>query len=371
MNRWKKSSLLYGLCYPILSGSVTYLLLLLAFNRVTELSETIFKAEWIVCIVVSYIWNTSIIFFSRWTKHKLDEMEVISEKIFFHAIGTVLGSVLVIGLGISAYFYGLIGYSSFSSFSSEMYVFQGLYIFQTLLYECAFWGNHLIKMSNDEAQLEEKKRTNFINEEMKAFAEDAHLPFLYETLETIIGLSYKNPDEAEEYAEKLAKVYRNNLQSRKEEFIPIAQAFQLTKDVSELLKTSRSGGLNARFEECDKHSQLLFPPMVLPRILVGIAADYIASPLQPLEIKFSIKEDQLVMIAHSCNEKIDHQNSLMQVMDSVKNTLDHYTKIPIQRIQKENEYYIILPAFTSNDNAWQSKAEVNIQPNDQTLFKNS
>ncbi|OHX63818.1 sensor histidine kinase [Flammeovirga pacifica] len=371
MNRWIRSSLFYGVFYPILSGSITYLLLLLAFNRVTELSETIFKAEWIVCILISYLWNTFIIFFSKWMRQRLSVIDSVLEQIVFHAIGAVVGSALVIGLILSIYFYGLFDYSSFSSFSTEMYVFQGLFIFQTLLFECAFWGNHLIKLSNEEARLEEQKRTAFINDEMKAFAEDAHLPFLYETLETIIGLAHKDPDAAEEYAEKLAKVYRNNLQSRKEEFITITQAFALTNEVAELLTISRSGGIHTTFDIHQKDDQLLFPPMLLPRILVAIATDYIASPLQPLSVCFSIKDDQLVMIAHSCNEKIEHDNALGHVINSVQDTLHHYTKIPVQRIQKDNQYLIILPAFKSIDNAWQSKANVNIQPNDQSLFKKS
>ncbi|WP_281616356.1 histidine kinase [Flammeovirga sp. SubArs3] len=366
---WKNKSTLYSIFYPIIGGSITYLLLLMAFNRVNELSESIFKAEWIICIFFAYLWNTSVVLLSKYIGKEIRILSNISEQIFYHVLGVILGSSLVLAIIISAYFYYLIDYSNFSSFSTEMYVFQGLFLFQTILYECTWWGNRLIELRNEEFSKQEIQRTEFISKEMRLFAEDANLPLLYETLETIIGLAYKDPDEAELYAERLAKVYRNTIQSRKEEFISLKEAFSITEEVGKLLQQSRSGGMKTSFSLNDKEAELLFPPIILPRLLVSIATDYIATPIQPLELNFYVENDALVVVAHSCNEKIENPDSLTEVIKSLEETLRIYTKTPIQRIKKGNQYLIKLPAFEADHESWKSDPNASVQPGDQSLFK--
>ncbi|MBB6463285.1 histidine kinase [Flammeovirga kamogawensis] len=366
----KKSSVYYKIFYPILSGSITYFLLLMAFNRIGELEESYFRTEWVVCIIISYFWNFSVLWSASFIGKKIAILSNIYEQIAYHSLGVLLSSILSIGTVLSVYFYYLIGYTRFENFTTEMYVFQGLFIFQTLLFECAWWGNRLIELKNKSIREEEKKRTAYISKEMRLFAEDANLPLLYETLETLIGLAYKDADKAEEYAEKLAKVYRNTINNRKEEFVSVEDAIKNVKSVVELLSDARSGGISASYKlPSDLSSSLVLPPVLLTRLIVAIANDNIASNLQPLDISITIEEDALLVVAHSFNPKLDRPKALPEVMDSLEETFRLYTKIPVLSIKKGKEYIIKLPAFQVENKAWKSDKKAEITTQDQSIFK--
>lgn len=367
---WNRSAIYYRLLFPILSGSLTYFLLLLAFNRIGELNESYFRAEWLFSIVFAYFWNFSVIFSSSYIEKRIKFIQSISERITYHVIGVSFSSVFVIGLVVYAYFYFLIGYSNIDNFSSEMYVFQGLFLFQTFIFECAWWGAKLIELKNETINKEEHKRAEYISKEMRLFAEDANLPLLYETLETLIGLAYKNPDEAEEYAERLAKVYRNTINNRKEEFVSVFDALATTKDVLQLLGDARSGGIRCDFKIDKKLAQeLVIPPVVVSRLVVAIASDHIATPIQPLEIQFFIEDESLLVVAHSCNEKIDKPNAMYDVINSLEETFRLYTKTPILRIKKGKECHIKLPTFQVENKNWKKDGMAQVTTKDQSIFQ--
>ncbi|KXX71000.1 histidine kinase [Flammeovirga sp. SJP92] len=367
---WNKSAVYYRIFYPFFSGSVTYFLLLLVFNRIGELSDSYFRAEWLVCIVFAYFWNTTVLVSSRFIGKKIKFISSITEQVTYHVIGVAICSSIVIGIVIYLYFYYLIGYTSIENFLSEMYVLQGLFLFQTFIYECAWWGATLIELKNETINKEEDRRAAYISKEMRLFAEDANLPLLYETLETLIGLAYKNPDHAEDYAEKLAKVYRNTINNRKEEFVSIKEAVKTTKDVVQLLTDARSGGLTADFDIDEKLSEeLVIPPVILSRLVVAIASDHIATPIQPLHLKFYIEDEALLVVAHSCNEKIDKPGSMNEIMQSLEETFRIYTKTPILRIKKGKECLIKLPAFQVENENWKKDGDAQVSTGDQSLFQ--
>lgn len=119
--------------------------------------------------------------------------------------------------------------------------------------------------------------------------------FLFNSLNTLSSLISAAPEEAEDFVEDLARIYRYMLQAAKTELIPLQTELDFLKVYIRLLKVRYQEGLSVIQPE-HVPAELMLPPLAL-QILVDNAIQYnVLSAARPLVIRIELTEPRSLRV---------------------------------------------------------------------------
>nr|WP_320119408.1 histidine kinase [uncultured Marinifilum sp.] len=215
------NNVLYRILIPPVVSVLVYLLMLLVFDRLSEISNNFSPEELFFLMFVTFFLFESYRFWIR----KIENIGYLENRLLVRSLilyaGSLLITFIVVFLCISLYYRYFIGLSNFSAeFTSFFIVFVLLGILFHLFYLSILF---LDRQSSLILKKEEINRQN-IEFELEVFKNKLNPEFLYESLESLICMIRKNDVEyAEEYIDNLALFYRKIIGSRYSEIVCLNQ----------------------------------------------------------------------------------------------------------------------------------------------------
>ncbi len=216
---------------PIFSGVIVYLLILLLNNDVEQLQEQFLGEELYVCIGLSYIVQEFsrllLLLFKRIFKGKTSLPNLILQ-----GFVSLASSIGLVTLSVWLYYKYVVG---FSATPDDIFMFNSVFAVITLIYILLFVSHQYLYKINTERLQQEEIFKQSIEEDFRQFERGINPHLLFESLEALITLMYKDTEKAEDFIDSLASIYRYVLSNKDKQLISYQEEFQHLKQLESLL----------------------------------------------------------------------------------------------------------------------------------------
>ena len=336
MNKYFIHNAFFRLGSAPVFGVMVYLLIILINNTVEDVNEIFNNLELYVCIGLSYIVFESMRLVIWVSQNGLKEPSIQS-RIAYQVFLTLLVSLTLVGISISAYFRWVIG---FSIGNSELNLFLLIFGATGLLYNTLYFSQfYLFRENKSKIELEQTLQDN-LESEFLSFRNEVNPDLLYESLESLILTLHQNVDKADEFIDYLASIYRYSIVNRNKELINIEDELRALDHLVHILNFKFSGQI--QITSSVNESDIYLIPGSLLVSLDAVVRNTLISENVPLNVRLDIEDDYLVM-SHPINDKLQlHQDSL-DSFTRLQRSYSFFSEKPFVQVKANKENYIKFP----------------------------
>ncbi|HMG91947.1 MAG TPA: histidine kinase [Chryseolinea sp.] len=340
MKRYFIHNPFFRLVAPAVYGILSYFLILLINNNVTQVNDFYSSEEVYSNIAFTYLSYESIriviLLLDRFLPSQYSKMRMAIQLIL-----TTIVSVGLVLIGLNLYFKYMVG---FSISTTQVLTFGIVYTVTSLLYNILYFSNHYLQMENTVKINAEKQHHEVLEMEMMEFKNDINPDLLFESLESLINLIYRDVEQAEEYIDCLASAYRYVLTNRQQELVPVTVELDAARNLVRLLNEKHFGQL--RFESTldpDELKATLIPGS-LPVIIESLVRSTIVSRFEPMIIRCYL-EDDYITIQSKLNDRLIQNPNAELALSRLQKSYSLYSDQPMIKVKAYEENYIKLPVI--------------------------
>ncbi|MEP6734721.1 MAG: histidine kinase [Chryseolinea sp.] len=340
MKRYFIHNPFFRLLAPPVYGVLTYLIILLINNNVKQVEALFSSEEVYISIVLTYVSFESIRLLILLMTRFLPE-RYFSIRIPIQFALSILVSVSLVIVGIQLYFINIIG---FTISSIQLLIFTTIYTVTAILYNLLYFSNYYLQKENTVKLTAEKQQHDILEMEMMEFRNDINPDLLFESLESLINLMYKDVDKAEEYIDCLANAYRYVLTNRQEELVPVAIELEAVRNMIVLLNEKYFHQLIFESSLDPDELDALLIPGSLPVIVESIVRNTIISRFEPLVMRCFL-EDDYITVQSKLNDRLVVRSEGEVALARLQKSYSLYSDMPMIKVKAYDESYIKLPVI--------------------------
>ncbi len=165
--------------------------------------------------------------------------------------------------------------------------------------------------------------------------------YLFNNLNTLSALLYKDSHQAELYIRKLAQTYRYVLSQQEMNLVPLKQEAEFARAYHYLLQM-RYGKAIHLYINLRENDALLIPPLTLQLLLENAVKHNTISDEQPLYIEIRHEDNNYISISNNITGTAPHAASLHIGQDNIRKRYQFFTNRPVQ-ISQDERYTVMLP----------------------------
>ncbi|WP_321298102.1 histidine kinase [Marinifilum fragile] len=336
---------IYRLITPPCVAILVYLLMLLIFDRLAEISNNFSPEELIFLMVV-----TAILFESyRFWLLKTERLRILKRNklIKFSVIyaGSFLITLGLVYVLFATYFRFVIG---ISEFSSELVAFLIIFILVGILFHLFYLSIRFLDRQNSLLLEKEELNRKSIEFELEVFKNKLNPDFLYESLESVISLIRKDEVEgAEEYIDHLALFYRRILGNRYSEVITLEEEKLKIDEYLKLRNYNYSDNLIVNWTLDEIKNVHVVPNMILQTIQL---IEYSQQVDLNTKLEISIEDsDETILFRFLSSERLIPLPKFEKLKESIQKTLTFYTDSQFEWQRVNNRIQISIPKINIED----------------------
>ncbi|MEM1136138.1 MAG: histidine kinase [Bacteroidota bacterium] len=333
------NNLYFRLVSPLVYGAMVYILVLLFNDRITELAANFELFELIFCVLITYFnfetLRIFIILLGRFFNFKKN----MRWKMTLQIVVSASLSMMTTSLFVSAYFIYLVG---FTTFSKELYLFNGIYFITSLLYNSLYISLFYLNKQNEAVlQKEENLRKN-LEYRLQSFKNEVNPDLLYGSLETLISLIYRDVDLADDFIIRLAGFYRYSLDNRQDELITLGKDIEAGKNLIALLNFENAH-ITLKDETEKEFLEDELVPGTIPLLIHHLVRSSIISAVHPMQIRIYTEGEQYISLQCKLNEKLKPISKPLREIEDLQQAYSFYTSEALVRVKAYNEITIRVP----------------------------
>jgi len=223
----------------------------------------------------------------------------------------------------------------------KQYLFITIII--SLLYNAIYSGEYFfIKWKNTLVEAEELKRQNLIAqyESLKVLI-NPH--FLFNSLNTLIGLINDDKQVAIQYGEYFAKVYRYLLDHRDEKVLPIKEEISIIEKLIFLFKARYGGSFKAEINVKKEVMTMFIAPLTLQMLLENAIKHNIISKTKPLVIEIYNENDNYLVVKNNIQKKNQASKSTEIGLATIIKRYQFITQKEVIVIENSDDFIVKVP----------------------------
>lgn len=313
-NNYYYNSFAFRLASPLLIGVVVYMLVLLFFDSIDELSTNFFSREVLFVIVLTFVFlelNRLIIVFFNWIYPISKNIQV---RIILQLSISVIFSISIISFSLNFYF---INFEGFTTITTELVTFNIIYFIVVIFYNLYYFSIVFLNKRNEDKIKEESTKKATLELEMETFKNQVNPEFLFQSLEIIISELHRNKKRADELVNNLALVYRTTLENKDSDLIPLVKEVESLVPIIKIFKSKYGDGLEYKIDCNSKNNKFIIPGSLQILFENAIFQNIISDSLH---LKFSVEaSDDKLVIKHSLNKRLRKNRKLEERVSRLKN----------------------------------------------------
>lgn len=323
---------------PLIYGVLVYLLVLMINNAVGQINDLFNSMELYVCIGLTYISFESIrILIVLLTRYNAGRS--FNFHITIQFITTILISVGIIMIALSVYFEHVIG---FGMTDAQFMIFTGIYCITGVIYNLLYLSDYYLQKENTLKIQAETQQREILEMEMTEFQHDINPELLYESLENLIGIMYRDVEKADDYIDSLATAYRYVLTNRAHELIAVQDEINAGRNLITLLNEKYFGQLRFEPRMDEEDFQVKLIPGSIPMLLENIVRNSIITRFEPFVIACYVEGEYLVLQS-KLNDKLTNYPGSDLAFSRLQKSYSLYTDLPLIKVKAYQENYVKLP----------------------------
>ena len=331
---------LYRMIAPPLVAMFVYLLILLIFDRLSEITNNFSPEELIFLVIVTFVLFEAYRFWIQ----KAEKISYLKERLVLKSLILYTGS-LVITISIvlvlfSLYFRFFVGLSDIGSeITSFLIVFTVVGILFHLFYLSI---RFLDRQKTLLLEKEELNRKN-IEFELEVFKHKINPDFLYQSLEGVISLIRKQEiNNAETYIDQLAQFYRRILGNRYSELINLEEERQKVDQYLLIRNYKYSDNFIINWNV----KNLLRDIHVVPNTILQTIQMIEYSQLVDLNTKLIIdvnENEEYIIFQFLSSERLTPLPKLKLQQETIKKAIGFYSDLELKWEQESEQTKIYIP----------------------------
>ncbi|MDN5203706.1 histidine kinase [Fulvivirgaceae bacterium BMA10] len=265
---------------------------------------------------------------------------------------------VLIQIGISAIFTIWLTYFAVKYLYSDVYeahfsslVFRkNLFIFLiiSLLYNAVYTGSYLFrKWRGSIIESEALKRQNIISQ-YESLKNQVNPHFLFNSINTMIGLIDENTELAKEYGHQFAEIYRQILVKGKEELITLKEELEIVEIQCRLFESRFGAGLIFNLEVPASYQEKKIPPLTLQMLIENAVKHNMISLTQPLTIKISTMDDAL-QVSNNIQRKNYGSETTQLGIENIKMRYKFLTNREVVVREDQETFSVVLPLIDQKE----------------------
>lgn len=286
---------LFRVVTPTIYGVIVYVLILLIFDSIKQLSENFFSFEVIFCISITYMVFELMRIVTNIIEKKTVGIQKINYRITIQLSINILAVFLATSIIIILYYRYLVGYTNFST---ELIVFNTIYGFTCILYNTIYFSIVYLNRTNDAKLKHEYQLNQSLEIELEDYKSRINPDLLYSSLETVITLMRNDKSKASDFIQNLSDVYRYIVSSKRNEPIELQKELEISKKLITILNAKHQNAISLHFESRNINVDRKIIPSTLHIVIEELVHTNLVSELQPLSLKCSIDNEYLTI---ECN----------------------------------------------------------------------
>jgi len=163
--------------------------------------------------------------------------------------------------------------------------------------------------------------------------------FLFNSLNVLSGLIYKDVEKADDFVGKLASIYRYVLDVQDEEVVSLGQELSFIKDYLFLQRIRFGDNLSY---EINANSDKMIIPMALQILIENALKHNTITNENKLEIKIS-SDERYVIVSNNKNVKSDIETSHELGIANIKARYTFLTTTEVEVLNSENKFEVRIP----------------------------
>ncbi|WP_181193730.1 sensor histidine kinase [Pontibacter ummariensis] len=166
--------------------------------------------------------------------------------------------------------------------------------------------------------------------------------FLFNSLNILGALIYKEPGKAVQFLRQLSKVYRIVLDSNKEQTVPLRTELELVQAYAFLLQTRFGHNLHIQIDVPPEMKDYELPPTALQMLVENAIKHNGYNSEAPLTIKIYAMGQNLI-VANNLQPRLEKQSSSKVGLQNIINRYNYLTDKQVEISQTTNEFIVKLP----------------------------
>lgn len=346
MNRLFIHHPLFRLLGPALYGTAVYVLVLLFFDSLGQLTHHFFSQEVLLCVGLAYVLNESLRLSVVGLNHLYPASRNPQVRTVLQLTVHLLLTVAVISAGVAAYFVWALGYTTFRA---ELITLNSLFLVACVFYNMMYWSLWYLHQHSQNRIAEEtllRQKTEF---QLEALKKEVNPRLLYSGLETLICLVHQDAEAAECLIEKLSAVYRHQLAHKGRELAPLAVELEAAAALVGVYNHQYGGNVKL----CGPAEGEGFDGQVVPGTLIQLL-DYavqhsIITPAWPLHLHLEVTRDAATL-TFRLFQRLNPPDSLPELAARLSQAYGFFTSQPVS-CQVENGHVTLRLPLVRTDEA--------------------
>jgi len=189
----------------------------------------------------------------------------------------------------------------------------------------------------------EKLNKERIAAELAALKNQINPHFLFNSLNTLSSLVYKDPEQADEFIQQLSKVYRYLLENKEKDLIPLSEELNFIESYIYLLKIRFKEGFEVSIQLQPEHLQTLIAPNSLQILLENAVKHNIIAKKTPLAIRI-YEQGNFLVVENNLQERRNKEYSSKTGLHNINVRYEYLAQKQIV-IEQNAQYFTVKIPF--------------------------
>jgi len=218
----------------------------------------------------------------------------------------------------------------------------------SLLYNAIYSGEYFfIKWKKNLIESEELKRQSIVAQ-YESLKNLINPHFLFNSLNTLIGLINENKEVAIQYGEHFSKVYRYLLDHKDDNVVSLKNELDIIIKVVFLFEKRFGKSFEAEIKVEETVMNKLIPPLTLQMLLENAIKHNIISIDNPLKIQIFNEGETHLVVKNSLNKKNLLEKSTELGLDTIKKRYQFISNQEVLITETETEFIVIIPLISKS-----------------------
>ena len=194
------------------------------------------------------------------------------------------------------------------------------------------------QFKKSQLEAEQLKKQN-LEAQFEALRSQINPHFLFNSLNVLSTLVYKDAVASAEFIQQLSKVYRYLLYYQEKKVVVFAEELHFLDAYVYLLKIRFKDNLDINLDIPQNYHQYYIAPASLQLLIENAIKHNIVSARHPLTIRIFIKEDKYVIVENNMQEKIIKEHSTSTGLKNISRRYEFISNEKVIVLRNDNEIF--------------------------------
>ncbi len=335
-------SIIFRLVYPLVIGLIAYLVILMVFDSLDQLSENFFSQEALSLVIIAYLQSELFVILIRFLNRRLQFESGYNARMIAQFAGSALVSILLTSMLLLAYFKSFFGSYSYLP---ELIAINLVFLMISILYQLYYVSIYYLYRHKNlvfQQELEIKKNLEI---ERDAFLNEINPKLLFSCLESLISLVYTDTKKADDYIGKLSRQYRYLLDSKRNELVSFSEEMEMAGNLVDLMNLRYSDAIHLRNNAGGDIVSGQVVPGTLGILIENAVTQSIVNPLQPLNLELKNSNNESLIFSYPVQDSLLEHEGNRSGWKTLQASYEYYASGALELKKTGDHYQVEIPVL--------------------------